>query len=92
MDMLVTRHAAVRQQQRAISPMLIDLLLQFGSNEPAGDGATKVFFDKTARRRVRAYAGPLASLLGEHLDIYAVVGADNRIITTAHLTERIRRH
>ena len=72
--------------------MLVDLLLLLGTNEPAGNGATKVFFDKAARRRVKAYAGPLASLLNEYLDVYAVVGTDDQVITTAHLTERIRRH
>lgn len=90
--MHMSHHAIVRGQQRAISPMLVDLLLQFGTNEPAGGGATKVFFDKAARRRVKAYAGPLAGLLNEYLDVYAVVGTDNQVITTAHLTERIRRH
>lgn len=90
--MQMTQHAAVRSQQRAISPMLVDLLMEFGANEPAGGGATKVFFDKAARRRVKAYAGPLAGLLNDHLDIYAVIGADNQVITTAHLMDRVRRH
>lgn len=90
--MNMSHHATVRSQQRAIPPLLIDLLLQFGTNEPAGKGATKVFFDKAARRRVKSYAGHLASLLNEYLDVYAVVGTDDQVITTAHLTERIRRH
>lgn len=90
MDM--SQHAAIRSQQRAIPAMVVDLLLQFGTNEPAGGGATKLFFDKAARRRVKSYAGPLAGMLGEHLNVYAVVGPDDKVITTAHLTERIRRH
>ena len=90
--MQMSQHAAMRSQQRAIPPILVDLLLQFGTNEPAGSGATKIFFDKAARRRVKAYAGPLAGLFNEHLDVYAVVGTDNQVITTAHLTERVRRH
>ena len=92
MTIHLTHHAAIRSHQRAIPPMLVDLLLQFGTNEPAGKGATKVFFDKAARKRVQAYAGPLAGLLNEHLDVYVVLGNDNQVITTAHLTERIRRH
>ena len=83
--MQMSQHAAMRSQQRAIPPILVDLLLQFGTNEPAGSGATKIFFDKAARRRVKAYAGPLAGLFNEHLDVYAVVGTDNQVITTAHL-------
>lgn len=90
--MNMSHHATIRSQQRAIPPILVDLLLQFGTDEPAGNGATKMFFDKAARRRVKAYAGHLAGLLNEYLDVYAVVGTDNQVITTAHLTERIRRH
>ena len=90
--MELSHHARTRTQQRAIPPMLIDLLTQFGSTEPAGDGASKVFFDKTARRRVKAYAGPLAGLLDEHLDVYAVGARDGRVITAAHRTKRIKRN
>jgi len=90
--MIMSNHAGIRCQQRSISPMVVDLLLQFGTSEPAGGGASKIFFDKVARRQIKKYAGSLASILNEHLDVYAVVGADNKIITTAHLTRRIRRH
>jgi len=87
-----TRHAQVRAQQRAIAPMVIDLLLQFGKTERAGDGTNKYYFDKSARRRVQAYAGPLAAMLDQHLDVYAVVSSDSKVITVAHRTERIKRN
>jgi hypothetical protein len=90
--MNMTHHASARSQQRAIPPMMIDLLLQFGKSESAGDGAAKMFFDKQARKRVAVYAGPLASLLDDHLDLYAVVGPDMQVITVGHRLERIRRH
>ena len=92
MAMQLTQHANARSQQCAIAPMMIDLLLQFGQSESAGSGATRFFFDKTARRRVAFYAGPLASLLTAHLDLYAVVGTDMQVITVGHRLERIRRH
>ncbi|ABM40094.1 hypothetical protein [Polaromonas naphthalenivorans] len=88
----MTHHAQVRSRQRAIPGLLIDLLLQFGVSERAGNGASKVFFDKTARRRVQAYAEPLASLLEDHLDLYVVVAADSSVITVGHRLEKIRRH
>jgi hypothetical protein len=90
--MNMTRHANTRSQQRAIPPMMVDLLLQFGKSEAAGTGFAKMFFDRQARKRIAAYAGPLASLLGEHLDLYAVVDQDMQIITVGHRLERIRRH
>ncbi len=90
--MKLTNHANTRSQQRAIPPMMIDLLLQFGKSESAGNGTEKLFFDKQSRRRIAAYAGPLATLLNEHLDLYAVVSDDMQVITVGHRIERIRHH
>ncbi len=90
--MRMSYHAISRSQQRAIPPMVIDLLAQFGKSEPAGDGTSLVFFDKSARRKVKAYAGPLASLLDSHLDVYAVFAANETLVTVGHRYERIRRH
>jgi hypothetical protein len=88
----MTKHAQARCQQRGIPPLLIDLLLQFGATEDAGGGTCKLFFDKKARRKLRAYAGPVAPLLDQHLDVYAVVSSDDSLITVGHRSERIRRH
>jgi hypothetical protein len=90
--MRLSKHAQDRAQQRSISPMLIDLLLQFGASERAGTGVSKMYFDKASRRKVKAYAGPLARLLEDHLDVYAVVTDDQKVITTGHRTERILSH
>ncbi len=88
----MTKHAQARSQQRGISPMMIDLLFQFGVKESAGGGATKIFLNKEAKRKLSAYAGRLASHLEQHLDIYAVVGRDDEVITVAHRIEHIQRH
>lgn len=90
--MHTTRHAATRSQQRGIPPLVIDLLREFGARMPAGQGVQKCFFDKSARRRVRSYAGSMAALLEEHMNVYAVVNDEDVVITVAHLTERIKRH
>ena len=87
-----TQHANVRLQQRGVPPLVLDLLLQFGCHEPAGNGTRKVFFDKQGRHKVCAYAGALAPLLNDHLDFYAVVTSDDQVITVGHRLERIRRH
>ena len=41
----MSTHASIRCKRRSISPMVVDLLLQFGGSEPSGDGASKIFFD-----------------------------------------------
>ncbi len=90
--MVYTHHAEHRAQKRCIPPMLVDLLIQFGQQESSGDGTFKLFFDKSARRKLRTYAGALASVIEHHLNVYAVVGPDMQVITVAHRDERIHRH
>lgn len=89
---MMSRHAKTRCQQRCIPPMLVDLLLRFGVTERAPGKADKVFFNRTARKQIKAYAGPLAGQLDQHLDIYAVVSGDGAVVTIGHRQERIRRH
>lgn len=89
---MMTHHANIRSQQRGIPPMLVDLLIRFGATEHAPGGAEKIYFDKAARKQIKSYAGPLAALLEEHLDIYAVVAREGDVITIGHRTERIKRH
>lgn len=90
--MHLTKHAQTRSQKRGIPPVMVDLLLQFGTTESAGDGTNKIFFNKSSRRRVESYFGPIAPLINQHLDVYAVVSEDDQIITIGHRLERIRRH
>ena len=89
--MYLSEHASKRSQQRAIPPLLIDLLIKFGNRQSVGNGASKLFFDKPSRRQVKAYAGTLSRILDEHLDLYAVVARDNTVVTVAHRFERVRR-
>lgn len=89
---MMTRHAKNRCQQRSISPLFIDLLLRFGVTERAPGKADKVFLNKAARKQIKAYAGPLAGQLDQHLDIYAVVSEDGSVITIGHRQERVKRH
>lgn len=86
----ITNHASTRLQQRGIPLLVIDLLMQFGRGIHIGDGVLKYYFDKPGKRKVRAYAGPLARVLDEHLNVYAVVAPDTSVITVGHLHERIR--
>lgn len=88
----MTKHAQVRSQQRCIPPMVQDLLMKFGTSMHLGGGCTKLFFDKRARRKVQVYAGPIASMLNDHLDAYLVMSENDDTITVAHLYERVHRH
>jgi hypothetical protein len=85
-------HARRRLQQRAIPPMMIDLLLDFGATQRCG-GAEHVFFDKAGRRRLQAHLGGARGLkaIESWLNVYAIVGDNGRIVTVAHRRGRLQR-
>jgi hypothetical protein len=90
--MNMTKHAKKRQQQRGIPAIVVDLLLDYGTEVRApGQQITKRYFDKPARRRLRVYAGCLAPLFEKYLDYYLVIGADDSVITVAPLIKRVQR-
>jgi len=84
-DIAFTAHAEERIQQRGIPPMVIDLLMQFGSASRCG-GAERLMFDKAARKRLRRHLGGDRGLklIDRWLRVYAIVGDDGRVVTTAH--------
>lgn len=87
---MLSKHANDRAKQRSIPPMIVDLLLDFGCSESAGDGTSRHFFDKRSRQRIRAYAGPLASVMEQHLSCYLVIGEGGTIVTVGHRTNRFK--
>ncbi len=88
----LTKHAQARCQQRGISPMEIDLLIQFGATEKSHDGTVKHFWNKVSRRRLEAYTGRRASKSDNRLNWFVVVGWGGVVVTTGHRTKRITRH
>jgi hypothetical protein len=87
----VTRHAAVRAQQRGISPLMIELLQHYGATARAGDGASMLYFDRRAIKRVATYLGPQFPAIRDGLDVYAVLSSEGRVVTVAHRLQRIKR-
>ncbi len=79
MSTYFTDHARARMQQRGISAAAIDLLLSYGRSSPADRGAEIVFFDKSVREAQRLSR------------IYAILGADGRVLTVGHRFRRIPR-
>lgn len=92
MDLNLTKHARIRQQQRGIPPIVIDLLQMHGAVERAGDGVVTYYFDKASRRRVKTYFGSMARTIDEYLDYYAVIGADGQVITVAPRLGKVKHY
>lgn len=86
--MQLSRHAQMRLAQRAIPPVAIDWLLQFGQAQRAGDG-TRYAFDKKGRRRLESYLGSIGLKSPEKvLDAYLVVSDEEIVITAGYRTRR----
>ncbi|MFA5914683.1 MAG: hypothetical protein WC830_14110 [Burkholderiales bacterium] len=85
-----TQHSQIRAQQRGIPPLIIDLLIQFGVREPAGDGTEAIYFDKRAKKQLQAYSGGLMGKLSDALDVYAIVIGD-KVVTIGPRYKRINR-
>ena len=88
--MELTKHAASRIQKRCIPPIIVDLLIDYGQSERSGNGTTKYYLDKRSKRRLEAYAGPIAGLLEQHLNCVVVVADGGALVTVEHRLQRIK--
>lgn len=87
-----TKHAADRLRQRAVPIIVVELLERFGTAMRCGD-ADRLFFDKSAKKRLKRYLGGERNmhLIERWLGVYAVIGDNGRIVTVAYQTDRHRR-
>ena len=86
-----TKHADVRMQQRAIPPLIINWLFEYGREEHDHRGAIIRYFDKGSKRKLEQDHGrkPVERLT-QYLDAY-LVESDGTVITVGHRSKRIRR-
>jgi hypothetical protein len=82
-------HGRARLQQRGITLDQVLTVMAFGA-EQRSHGASRYFLDKKARACL-AVEMPDVLRVVERLDIHIVVGDDDRLITAAHRTKRLRR-
>jgi hypothetical protein len=86
----LTQHAIARMQQRGIPRDVLELLLDFGRETHDHRGCRIVRFDKRSRRRVLRAVGPEGLRRVErHPMAYAVVAADDAVVTVGHRAGRI---
>ena len=86
-----TRHGEMREQQRSISPAVIEWLDDFGHYERRRKGDV-YFFDKDGRKRLKKYLGGIAyRRIEDLLDVYVVTADDGQIITVGKRTTKLKR-
>ena len=89
--MRLSQHAEVRMEQRAIPPLIVDWLIDYGSTSYDKHGAKRRFFDKRSRKRLTSAVGKsVVRQLSKQLSAYIVVN-DEKVITVGYRTKRIKR-
>lgn len=89
-----TKHSAIRSQQRAIPPLILQLLDEFGHREYDKHGGAKVFFTRSSIRNMERQFGrrPVARLR-DFFTTYFVESTDaHATLTVGHRTKRFRRN
>jgi hypothetical protein len=90
--MNLTHHAAIRSQQRAVPPLILQWLDQYGEEQYDGHGAIIRYFSRSSRRAMeRDFGSNPVRKMSEFLNIYKVETQEGAVITAGHLTKRIKR-
>ena len=87
---MLSTHAKQRMQQRAIHPLMIDLLYRYG-REQQQNGSTLLFFDKRARKRALQALEDVKQRFDKLSDAYLIeADGDGTVITVGHRLKRIK--
>ena len=84
----LTTHARVRMQQRGIPAAALHVLLEYGREAHDHHGCRIVLFDKRSRKRAAHALGGEFRRIERHLDAYAVLAADDAVVTVGHRHRR----
>ena len=85
MRSLMSKHAAVRAQQRGLPPMVDELLDRYGEEQYDGHGHVIKFFSKASKRNVeRDWGSRPVALISPWFDAYKVCTTDGLTITIGH--------
>ena len=91
MSPTLSRHAAVRSQQRGIPPHAIEALLDFGTEHHDHRGAVVLVLDRAATRRLSRSRSVRPPDLDTLRGLYAVVATSGQVRTVGHRTRRLQR-
>ena len=81
---LLTQHAQLRMQQRAVPESMVSLLFEYGDYQQAGDGCLKVALTRKGARRLRRDLQTLMGQLDSLQNTYLVESPDGAVITVGH--------
>ena len=88
---IFSRHAQIRMQQRAIPPVIVEWILDYGC-DMRHHGASVHFLDQEARDKLkREIGGKRYAQVENRLNAYVVVSDDSRILTVGWRYRRFKR-
>ena len=88
---MLTVHAKKRMQQRAIHPLMIELLYLYG-REQHQSGTTMLFLDKRGRERALKALKDVKQRFEKLSDAYLVeADSDGTLITLGHRFQRVNK-
>lgn len=87
-------HGEIRQQQRGIPSVIVDLVLRYGSREYDHRGGVVKYLDRRARRAIEQNMGrDFVKSHSDQMNVYVVQSAtDGHVITCGHRYTRINRN
>ena len=81
---MLTKHAEIRSCQRAIPPLITDLLQLYGSVYYTGKNVSLKFFSKKSKQKMsKDLGGAVVGQLSRFFNIYLVESIDGDIVTVA---------
>lgn len=88
----ISHHAGVRAQQRAVPPMILDWLLDYGNESYDHHGGVIYAFTKRSRHRIERVVGSkVIKLMSPWMNAYVVCSArDGKIITIGRRVKPFR--
>ena len=87
---MLSNHAKRRLQQRAIPPLLVDLLYRYG-REQRQYGSTVLFFDKNSRKHARKALQDVIERFDKLGDVYLVEADEcSTTVTVGHRLKRFK--
>ena len=81
----ISRHAAIRMQQRSIPSVVVDLLLDLTDSLPAGSGCVAHRFTADSWAEAKRCLGQRATQIDRYRNAYVVVGENGTVVTAARL-------
>ena len=88
---MFTKHAHKRAQQRAIPPLIEDLLLLYGDHKYEPGNKEIYFFSKKSKKRMARDLGtPIVDCLSKFLNVAMVKASNDDVVTVFKRTKKIK--